>query len=827
MSKCSILGKEKHKTIMEENKDIIDTMVSDIKEISQNSRTPNGLKKSVEKYLKDTSEVRIVNDYYQLRQLQKRSNNIKKVFSAPNKVEGLLSLLRASNYNNADSGVSVEAVMNTRNIKYQTILDQAFTDNEFKILASKQMDAEIIKNIVSDGKLGDPQAAKAAETFKKLTNMLHKDKVDVGIQENYIKDYAFNQKDLYNVEKMEAMGKDSWVEFVYSKLDLEKTFPNIESLEGRKKYLGDVFDGALKRSDDMEAVDFSQLPTDRIKKSIPKKYTKPRTLFYTADGLADMFTTFSDKSLVESMLAESAKTARDVAMFEVIGPGAQTEFATLVQKTIRGLQAERKGLSPTDAKYISIQKEIDSIKEAGSDFNSYFKEITNSGNVVGKQQLADIFGNLRSLTSMSSLGGAAFSAVTDLATGITALQVYTGQNYFKLVGESAQSLIKSLPVESQKRTASQLAIAIESSLGNILRIEGSTGPITKGVNKLNNLYSKINPLQQQARFHRVAFTSLLSMKLGQWADGAWKDMDAFASNGLLKAGIKEQDWEAFKVMRNPLKDNEFSVDAISTHKISDDLALKIIAEHKKTNPTFEPRNANEYRAYLEKRLDAYFTEFSNMAAPNPGLRERKVLLMGTSKGTTQGELIRTIAMLKSFTVKQANIMQRVYLSNPNKKPNIAHLSGMFLGLSTMGYITESLRAISKNETPPDPTSVDTIRNSILRSGAGSLVFDAMFGQSYGGNTDFFTGFVGGPVVSKADTALGIARKTMTGEADLKDLTEAGSLLPGSNLWYLKSALHYTIMDDFKEELRPNHKRRMEQRRKENEGLLWKQESIIE
>lgn len=107
------------------------------------------------------------------------------------------------------------------------------------------------------------------------------------------------------------------------------------------------------------------------------------------------------------------------------------------------------------------------------------------------------------------------------------------------------------------------------------------------------------------------------------------------------------------------------------------------------------------------------------------------------------------------------------------------------------------------------------------------MFDAMFGQSYGGNTDFFTGFVAGPIASKADTLLGTARKAVKGETEMKDLTEVGSLLPGSNLWYLKSALHYTIMDDFKEELRPGHKRRMEQRRKENEGLLWRQEAIIE
>lgn len=827
MSKCSLYVQQKYKTLAEQNRETLDAMAQEIKAINERSRTPNGFRKSLDKFIKDTGEEKIINDYYQVIQIQKRQNNFKFIQSAPSKVEGLLSLLRASNYNFQNSGFSIEAVQTTRTNKYHNLIAQNFTDGQLDVLATRKMDREIIKHIASDGKIGDPQAAQFAERFKKLNNLMHKDKVDVGIQENFVKDYAFNQRDLYNVKKMEEMGEAAWIDMVYDKLDKERSFPTIEGVEAQKKYLGDVYKGFVERAEDAQAVDFSNLPKDRIKKSIPKKYTKPRTLFYTPEGLADMFETFSDKSLVESLLAESSKVARDVAMFEVLGPGAQTEFATLVQKTIRSIQKEAQGLKPSDPKRIKLEADIEKIKSSGDDFNNYFKEITNAGNVSPDSKVADIGSNIRSLTAMSSLGGAAFSAVTDLATGITALQVYTGENYFKLVGESAQQLMQNIAPERQKKLASQLSISIESSLGSMLKMYGSEGNITKGINKLNYLYSKVNPLQQQARFHRTAFTSLLSMKLGEWTSGSWKDMDPYASNALLKAGITETDWDALKAMRNPLKDGEFSLDTMSTYKVTDDLAKDLIAKHKQSNPAFLPKTPDQYRAYLEKRLDSYYTEFSNMAAPNPGLRERKVLMMGTSQGTVLGEIVRSAAMLKSFTIKQANIMQRVYLSNPNRKGNIAHLSGMFLGLSAMGYVAESLRSISKNETPPDPTSPETIRNSIIRSGAGSLFADALLSQSYGGKADFFTKFVGGPVASKADTLLGVGKNIIQGEAGVKDLTEVGSLLPGSNLWYLKSAMHYTIMDDFKEELRPGHKGRMEQRRRDNEGILWRQESIVE
>lgn len=827
MSKCSILVNEKYKSLAEQNKDVMDEMVKDINDLKESSKTVDGFRKKVDKYIKDTGEEKIINDYYSTIQLTKRNPNMERIKKSPNRAEGLKSLLRASNYNTAESGVSIESIQSTRAIKYQTITDQAFTDSEYALLATRQLDADIIKHIASGGKEGNPQVKKFADTFSKLNNYLHQDKVNVGIQENYIKDYVFNQRDLHNADKLEAMGKDTWVQTVYNRLDHERTFQTIETEADKIKYLENVYDGFIERSYDAEAVDFSNLPKDRVKGQIPKKYTKPRQLYFTPDGLAQMFTEFSDKSLLESIHSESAKTARDVAIFEVLGPNGQNEFATLVQKNIRELQDQHKGLDPNSKEYLKAQKEIDQIKKAGVDFNDYFKEITNSSNVTPDKGWAETGSNIRSLTSMSALGGAAFSAITDIATGISALQVYTGKNYFELVGKTANELISNISPERQKALASRLSIALESGMGNLLRIQGSTGNISKGINKLNYFYTKINPLQQQARLHRAALTSVLSMHLGEVTGGDWKSLDFETASSLMKGGIKEQDWKAMQAIRQPLKDGEFVLDSVSMFRITDEVAKESIAAHKVANPLFGPKTPDQYRAYLEKRIDSYYNEFSNMAAPNPGLRERKTLMMGTQKGTKLGEVIRTISMLKSFTVKQASIMQRIYLANPDRSKTVSHMSGLFLGLTTMGYIAESLRAIAKNETPPDPTSPETIRNSIIRSGAGSLAAEALLGQSYGTKTDFLTGLIAGPVISKADQLIGVSRNIVTGEAGAKDLTTVGSMLPGSNLWYLKSAMHYTFMDDFKEELNPGHKRRMEQRRKDNEGLLWRQQNVIE
>jgi len=823
MSKCSLLVNTKFQSLAEKNRDVLDTMISDLKGLNERARTIDGFRKSVDKYIRDTGESNMVNSYYKTIQLGKSLTNQKRIKASPTRVEGMKSLLRASNYQTPDSGLTLESVQSTRNIKYQTILDQSLTDGEFKILASGEMDKEIILYISSGGKKGDPQVKKIAETFQKYNSYLHNDKLNVGIMENFIKDYAFNQRDLYNIDKMKEMGKDAWVRSTFKNVDHERTFPNLTATEDQLQYLANAYDGFINRSDDAQAVDFTNLPKERVKGQIPKKYAKARQIYYTSEGLSEMFSTFSDKSLIESITSEGAKTARDIAIFETLGPGGQNAFATLVQKNIRELQAEIRGLKPSDAKYISVQKEIKSIKDAGSSFNQYFAELTNSSNIGNKNTTSEVMSNMRALTGMGSLGATTISAITDVAFAMTALQTYTGQGYFKTVVESIGSMFKNIKPEQQRALAAKFAISLETNMGNYLRIQGSTNPVSRFINKLNNLHNKINPMLQQARATRAGAASLLSLHLGEWSSKGFNDLELDPKNNLLKAGIKEADWKGIQAMRKNIEGDQFAVDTISTHEISPELCEELIANHRKTDPLFQPKTPQQYRAYLEKRLDSYYNEFANNAAPNPGARERKNLLMGTQKGTNLGELMATLTMFKSFTVKQASIMQRVYNNNPNRSAKINQMSGMFLGLTTMAYMAESLRAIANNETPPDPTDPKTLAKVITRSGAGSVFGDALLS----GDDKFMVNFLAGPVVSKTQDAFNIAKNVVTGQAGSKDADKATSLLPFNNLWYLKSALHYTFLDDFKEEMKPGHKAKMEQRRRDNEGLLWKQEKIVD
>jgi hypothetical protein len=835
MTSCSIFVNNKYQKLKESMGAELDEMLGDIEELRVRSRTPESFKKKVTQYIKDVSEETMLNEREQIRQIAKREHNLKRMADPGyrgNHAEALASLLRTTNYNVKHGSMSVESVMGSFQKKYNTMLEQSLTEGEMKALASKGMDRDIIKYLASGGKADVPDAVKkVGDLFRKFQDKIYADKKASGIEVNYRENYAVNQRDIYNVNKMETeFTKTSWAELVHSRLDVEKTFPLMPDKAEQMKYLEDVYDGFVQRAKDVEAVDFNNIPKDLIKSSIQRKNLKPRTMHFTEDGLASMWEEFADKSVLDAMVADGARAARDIGVYEVLGPNGQNEFNTLKQKTIRNIQQEIR--STTDEKLkTKLQKQIEDInsRSKGSlynfegDYESLWANINGTTDHVGGKTLANAAQNLRSLTSMQVLGGSMFTALTDIFNGVTALNMATGQGYFKSMGDVGMGLLKTFPPGEQKRIAGMTNIALETAMGNILRGANSEG-VTKAINNMNYWYSKVNPIAAQGRFHRVAATMMFGMRMADKISASWKDMDVHVKKTLERAGINEVDLEALRATSVEVKDGHNIISPTAISNITDDQAKAAIAARKAIDPSFWATKPDEYRAHLARRMDVMFDEFGNFAAPNPGLRERAFLHGATNKGTYGGEFLRTIAMLKAFTVKQASIMQKIYMNSDTKAGKVQHLSAQTLGLMGMGYVALSLKAVAMGETPPDPSNPQTMKRIALQSGAFGYIGDTLLHEG-GRGAGPTVAFIGGPVASKVDQFTATAKKLITGEGSLKSLGELADFVPGNNLHALKMGMAYTVLDDFKEASSPGHKERMRKRRREAEGLMWQPKKI--
>lgn len=832
---CKLFVNDKYKALRESMQEELDEMIDEIESIRKGTRTVDGFRKKLSQYVKDTGAEKLLNEREKIRDIGKRTENVKRIFdpSLGGPEEGLASLLRSTNYYGEGAAKSVESVMNVMNKRYGNFIAQNLTPEQIKIIISKGLDQEIL-HVLSGGTNEVSDAAKQiAGVFRKLQDMIHADKKNTGIEINYLKDRGINQRDIYNHDKMLTMGEDAWVDTVYSRLDLERTFPFLVEEVDRKQYLKDVYQGFIQRHFDKEAVDFNNIPKDLIKSNIQRKNLRPRALHYTSEGLGQMWEQFSDKTLLDSISAEGAQAARDIAVYDVLGSKGLGEFSTLKQKTIRKIQGEIKGSTDPVIK-AKLQKQIENInnRSKGSmlsfegDYDTLIANLSGKTDQIGSEFMADVGDSTRALTSMRTLGGSMFSALTDTFAGVTALNMATGGSYFKSIGQELQGLFSTIKPSDQRELAEIFDLGIESDLGNELRIASSSNGVTKAINIANKYYSKWNPIGPQGRYHRTAPTMILSWDFAkQTAGKSWDEIGDSYKKTLTKVGIKEADFEAFKLMRGNWKDKELIMPhAVS--KIPDEVASEAIKKNKVINPNYFPSTPDEYRAQLSRNLGVMFgEEFGNFAAPQPGVREKAFLLGTTQKGTYGGETVRMLAMLKSFTIKQASIMQKIYLNNPTAQGRAKQLSAHTIGLMTMGYVSLSLKALINNETPPDPTNVDVMKKVAITSGAFGLLGDMMLDEANRGGV--LKGFVGGPVVASVDELTKLTRKLATGEGEMKDLGELSRFVPGNNLFYLKAGFNYVLNDDFRETISPGFNSRMEQRRKENSGMLWEQTKVIE
>lgn len=814
MSVCATFVNNKYQKAFENNQKLMDEMVKDIQELRDNHSSPDAFKKKVQEYIKSTSEETILNQRENLRQIAKREASIKRMNDPSfkgNYAEALHSFLRQTNYNAKNSGNSIEGVMNVYNKKYMTHLDQNFSKADVDIIISGALDKEIIQHVTSGGtiKVSEP-AKRLGDAMKKLQDMVHADKRANGIESGYIQNYLINQKDIHTPELFQSMSREDYIDLNMKNLDHEKTFPFITDEAKKREYMGDVFDGFVQRNLDAERVDFNNLQRQEnlVQSSIQRKNLQPRTLHYTPEGLAEMWAKGSNKNLLESMLADSARASRDIALYDVLGPRGENEFNTLVQKAQKELQTKRDATTNPKEKE-KYQKQIDRISNGGGSIKdittSYANEwavINGTVDQVKSKPWADVMGNFRALTSMAVLGNDMLSAFTDLGTGAINLSAATGGGVLTSIGKQAEGLIRSLPVGQQKKVANMLAISLESALGNQLRVAGSEG-ITKGINKANYLFQKLNPAAAQGRFHRVAATTMLGLNLHEAAQKGFSDLNPWQRQLVEKSGITEHDWPAFAAMESNINGKDSIISVRHASQISDDVAKAAIAANKAANPFFLPSTPNEYRAMMEKKVGLIYDEFSSAAAPNPGLRERAILMQGTKKGTLSGEIMRNTAMLKSFTVKQMAVMQKLYMSNPNGAPNIKHLSAQMAGLMVMGAAVLHLRAIRDNESAPDFTQPDTIKRLITTSGAFGPMADFALAET-GVGADPFTNFVAGPAVAMLGKMWASGKKAIDAATSdkvdykAKDASKAMKMLPGSNLFYLKAALNYNAFGALQE-----------------------------
>lgn len=661
---------------------------------------------------------------------------------------------------------------------------------------------------------GIPEAKRVAEILSEAQEAARVIQNDAGAIIGKLPGYIINQSHAYDMYKMRKLGKEYVTKRFMEALDGDGTFKGEDPIEFLDGVVDGLMSGVHLKVDGPSGTAGGSPFKGAF--NLAKKLSQERVLkFKSPEAFYDFYKEFGQGTLMEAVASGLGRAADSAGIMQVWGTNPRLAF-----------EAERMKLQQ---KYRNDPKALEKLKSPFRDYE--FREVSGETRMVGSPSLAKTFSFIRGIQSLSKLGGAVVSSLTDVPMVANSLR-YHGKNMFEAWGETLGTRISGLGAEEKAEFGDLMGLGMESFMGSFAgRFDAGDG-IPGNMTKMVNTFFKLNLLNWWTDGWRETAGIVMSRNLAMKSGKSFADVGEDLSRVLGQYGIGEPEWN---VIRQSAKDIEgrtyITPDAL---RELDDSVFKAY----RSNENLTEGQMRRTRAELEQRLQAFFVDQVDYSVIQPDAGTRAMVNLGTNRGTIPGEVLRTIMQFKSFpiAVMQKTIGREIYgrgskgvgdiLSNPGghtqELAGLAHIIAMG---TLFGYGAMVAKDLLKGREPRDPKQMKTWMAAAVQGGGFGLYGDFLFGDYSRFGKSFVVSMLG-PTASSIDDGVKLYGKIRDSAFSL-DGDEAADAaatafrttinhLPFANLFYTRIALDYLILYDIQEAMNPGSLSRMEQRtQKEN------------
>lgn len=665
---------------------------------------------------------------------------------------------------------------------------------------------DIAYELDAPGSSGDPHARKLAETWTAWADNARKQKNALGADIGFLKDWHLPQ--LWDPAEMRKFGltreerlrlispttpkaaKDALYEAAQQRF-VERALPRINP----DKYLDD--DGLPLSQDALR-----QVLTQMHRTISTNGLSEPPQMIGGLAGLAQSLGKHRElhfKSAVDwlGFNKEAGQTdilgimqrgviqnARDTALLEVFGPNPDRAFETAL--------AWAKYFDQGDKGAFKAQLYYDEIRGTSK------LPVSERGGVVANAMLG-----LRQWMVATKLGSLLLSQINDVAT-YAAIARTDGLG----VGKAMQLALKSLnPASADDRKAAyQAAVAAQQVINDVGMRYGEAVKGVSMASRFANATISLSGGEWWTNGMKRAYQTLIGFQLTEAVEKGPEAMGPQFNAMLRRYGITEADWDIIR-QAQPAE--------IYGEMVITPGAVKLLGD------------APEIREAAIK-LAGLMHEEADIAIVSPGAREVALLKDSTKPGTLSGEMMRSFALFKTFTVAlSTKVLPRV-LNSEGTTGFRAGLAAQFaLGMIIAGGISYQLKSVSMGRDPRDMTTVAFWGAAAAQSGGMGILGDFLFADYNRFGHDMvasMAGPVGGFVQDAGKLTLGNVAQAIKGE-DLKLAAESMQFVknytPLVNLWYTRAALDHLLFFQVQESMNPGYLRRMKSRvEAENNQSFW-------
>lgn len=748
-----------------------------------------------------------------------------------NLAEGVLSMLYGSSFAREGSRASVNAAQSANFRRYMGgVFGELEAAGLFDVLKRGELDRDVF---VAMRSINDAAALRQIpEQAVQIANILHKWQDVSRIEANRagawigkIDDYGLRQT--HNSDRLMRAGEAKWKADILPKLDLARMFP-----DGPPKDLDDwlheTFLNIVTGVRDADPT-AGKMAAFKGPGNLAKKLSQERTLhFRTADDAFNYNIDYGMGNIRESFVTSMHQAAESTGLMQVLGTNPEYNLRAVVD-------ALRSRLSRSDP---AALKKFDDATRSGKRIDNAYLEVSGQTRRAASAKLAAVGQGIRVWNTLTGLGGAVVSAVTDIPIRASLLR-YQGQSYLQQLGKGLLGpltrLTDNLDSADRKAVLSAAGYFNEVAMGNLASRFSPDDTIPGALNRATNTFFKWNLLAQWTDSMRRSTLEAMAHYWGGIADRSYAKLSDRNRMALTRFRIGEKEWGVIskgvieadgRKFLTPQAVREMDPDAfrsLAADRIREAKAAAVKAGKPEQAEASIRRILDDTRAQMADRLQQFYADDLDSAVISPDARTQAFIRQGQQAGTPIGEALRMFWQFKSFGIA---IMQRAFLRELRgygPKASISQAKGialLMLGSLGFGYMAMTLKDLIKGKTPRPLDNPKTWTAAMAQGGGMGIYGDFLFGESsrLGGG---FLETLGGPSIGKLADAKRLFDAARSGEdVGAQGLRFLVSNTPGNNLFYTRMALDYLFLYELQEAMNPGYLRRMERRAEEERGQQW-------
>jgi len=656
-----------------------------------------------------------------------------------------------------------------------------------------------------------PEAVQIAKVLEKYQTDARDTRNRFGAWIRDLNGYITRQS--HDMFKIRDAGEQAFKDYVLPRLDMNRSLRDFE---------GSADDFLTRVYDDFAAGSHMKTQAGEVDTvafgagaNLARRESASRVLYFKDGNAAFEYNQkFGMGTLAQSVLQGLDHAAKSAGLLKVLGTNPEQTATRLFDEyaeTLRGDPARR-------AAFLSKRTELANL----------LAQVDGSVNIPGNVTAARISAFFRAWQSISKLGGALISSVTDLSNYAAELRFGQDKNLLTGTLDGIGALTRGRAAGEKKQILSSLGVFHESTLGSVFARFDSPDLLGGKMSWAMQQFFKLNGLNWWTETLRDGYALTHSHYLATNSSKAFDKLPDGLRDMLGLYNIDAGKWEVLRTSAMKEADGRQYMTPDGLRTVPRATLEAYIASRGRTVSDTSVQNLVDD---LSGALRAMTIDRMHHAVIEPGARTRAFMLRGTQPGTVAGELLRFIGQFKSFPVAliQSTLGREVYGRGYDTlgdylKRGKGDMLGLatFIALSTaMGYAAMAAKDLLRGKNPRPVDDPKTWAAAMVQGGGLGLYGDFLFGK-YNRMGGSLTGSMAGPVANLADTVADLWTRIRTGD-DFGAVAFNAALqnTPFMSLFYTRAALDYLILYQIQESLNPGFLRRMERRiQRENDQTFY-------